>query len=130
MGVNQGDIRYTEDHDWLRLEADGVVTVGITDYAQQQLGDVVFVQLPDVGAVLAAGQEAAVIESVKAASELKTPLAGAVIEINQPLAETPGIVNEDPLGSGWFMKLKLDNPEEFAALMDEAAYTKHVESHP
>ena len=129
MGVKQGEIRYTEDHDWLRLESDGVVVVGITDYAQQQLGDLVFVQLPDVGAKLAANEEAAVVESVKAASDVKAPLAGAVVAVNSEIVEQPGTVNMDPLGAGWFMKMRLDHPEDLVNLMDEAAYIKHLESH-
>jgi glycine cleavage system H protein len=128
MGTGRNDIRYTQDHEWLRLEADGSVVVGITDHAQQQLGDLVFVQLPDVGKQFAAGDEAAVIESVKAASEIKAPLAGTVIEVNTALVGEPSTVNQDPMGAGWFIKFKLDNPAEFAALMDEAAYAKFVES--
>jgi glycine cleavage system H protein len=128
MTTNRQGIRYTEDHEWLRPEADGSVVVGITDHAQQQLGDMVFVQLPEVGKAFAAGEEAAVIESVKAAGEIKAPLAGTVIEVNSALADTPNAVNEDPMGAGWFMKFKLDNPAELAGLMDEAAYAKFVES--
>jgi len=129
MGVKPGEIRYTEDHDWLRLEADGVVVVGITDFAQQQLGDLVFVQLPEVGAKFAAHEEAAVVESVKAASDVKAPLAGTVVAVNSEIVDQPGTVNLDPLGAGWFMKLRLDQPGDLVNLMDEAAYLKHVESH-
>jgi glycine cleavage system H protein len=128
MTANRQDIRYTEDHEWLRPEADGSVVVGITDHAQQQLGDMVFVQLPEVGKHFAAGEEAAVIESVKAAGEIKAPLAGTVTEVNSALVDTPNAVNEDPMGAGWFIKFKLDNPDELAGLMDEAAYAKFVES--
>lgn len=129
MGGKQGEIRYTEDHDWLRLEADGIVVVGITDHAQQQLGDLVFVQLPDLGARLAAHDDAAVVESVKAASDVKAPLAGTVVAVNSDLVESPGTVNLDPLGAGWLMKLKLDQPADFATLLDETAYLKLVETH-
>ena len=128
MSADRNDIRYTEDHEWLRPEGDGSVVVGIPDQAQQQLGDLVFVQLPKPGATFAAGAEAAVIESVKAAGEIKAPLAGTVVEVNEALVDAPGKVNEDPMGAGWFMKLKLDNPADLGTLMDEAAYGKFVES--
>jgi glycine cleavage system H protein len=128
MTADRKDIRYTEDHEWLRPEADGSVVIGITDHAQKLLGDLVFVQLPEVGKQFAAGDEAAVIESVKAASEIKVPLAGTVIEVNAALVDEPSTVNEDPMGAGWFMKLAPDKPAGLAALMDEAAYAKFVES--
>ena len=117
-------LKYTEDHEWLRLDGDDVVTAGITEYAQNALGDIVFVQLPEIGATFAAGDEAAVIESVKAAGELKMPLAGAIVEVNPLLADAPATVNEDPLGEGWFIRIRLDNPAEFSGLLDEAAYEK------
>lgn len=116
-------IKFTEDHEWLRVEGD-VATVGITDYAQNALGDIVFVQLPDVGASFAAGDEAAVIESVKAAGELKMPLGGTVLEVNEALADAPATVNEDPLGAGWFIRIRLDDPSALAGLLDQAAYDK------
>lgn len=116
-------IKYTEDHEWLRVE-DGVATVGITDYAQNALGDIVFVQLPDVGAHFARGDEAAVIESVKAAGELKMPLAGTVLEVNAALVDAPATVNEDPLGAGWFIRVRLDDPSAADGLLDLAAYEK------
>lgn len=114
--------RFTADHEWLRPEHDGTVTVGITDYAQNQLGDVVFVQLPEPGQHLHAGEEAAVIESVKAAGGISLPLAGTVIETNSALSDLPGLVNSAPQDEGWFFRLRLDTPEELASLMDEAAY--------
>ncbi len=117
-------LKYTEDHEWLRLDGDDVVTVGITDYAQNALGDIVFVQLPEMGATFAAGDEAAVIESVKAAGELKMPLSGTIVEVNSALAEAPATVNEDPLGEGWFIRIRLDNPAELSGLLDQAAYEK------
>lgn len=116
-------MKFTEDHEWLRVEGD-VATVGITDYAQNALGDIVFVQLPDVGASFGAGDEAAVIESVKAAGELKMPLAGTVLEVNGKLAEAPATVNEDPLGEGWFIRIRLDDTSALDGLLDQAAYDK------
>lgn len=116
-------MKFTEDHEWLRVEGD-VATVGITDYAQNALGDIVFVQLPDIGASFGAGDEAAVIESVKAAGELKMPLAGTVLEVNGKLAEAPATVNEDPLGEGWFIRIRLDDTSALDGLLDQAAYDK------
>lgn len=121
------DLKYSEDHEWIRLEGDSGV-VGITDYAQEQLGDIVFVELPEVGRQLAKGDEAAVIESVKAASELYALVGGEVTEINEGLGDDPAKVNSDPLGGGWFFKLKLSDPGELDALMDEAAYKDFIES--
>ena len=112
----------TEDHEWIRLESDGTATVGITQYAQQQLGDIVYVELPAVGRKLARGEEAAVIESVKAATECDAPVSGTVLEVNAALADEPGKVNHEPTGSGWFFKLKPDDPKEIESLMDEATY--------
>ena len=116
-------LKFTEDHEWLRVDGD-VATVGITDYAQNALGDIVFVQLPDVGASFGAGDEAAVIESVKAAGELKMPLAGTILEVNGKLAEAPATVNEDPLGEGWFIRVRLDDVAALDGLLDQAAYDK------
>ncbi|KAI5914079.1 glycine cleavage system protein GcvH [Thauera sp. 2A1] len=116
-------LKFTEDHEWLRVEG-GVATVGITDYAQNALGDIVFVQLPEVDAHFAAGDEAAVIESVKAAGELKMPLAGTVVEVNTALADAPATVNEDPLGAGWFIRIRLDDPAAVSGLLEQAAYDK------
>ncbi len=116
-------MKFTEDHEWLRVDGD-VATVGITDYAQNALGDIVFVQLPDVGASFGAGDEAAVIESVKAAGELKMPLAGTILEVNGKLAEAPATVNEDPLGEGWFIRIRLDDVSALDGLLDQAAYDK------
>ena len=121
------ETRYTEDHEWARKEG-GVITVGITDYAQEQLGEVVYVELPEVGAEIAKGAEAAVVESVKAASEVKSPVSGTVVEVNEALPDAPETVNEDPAGDGWFYKIEAGNAEEFAALMDDGAYQKLVAS--
>jgi glycine cleavage system H protein len=123
-----GNMRFTEEHDWLRMDADGTATVGITDYAQKQLGDLVFVGLPEVGTAFDQGADAAVIESVKAASDLKMPVAGTVIEVNETLADDPGQVNSDPLGAGWFVKIKMADAAAGANLLDEAAYAKYVAS--
>ncbi len=120
------EMRYTKDHEWLRIEGD-VATVGVTDYAQEQLGDVVYVELPDVGKTFKKGDEAAVVESVKAASEVYAPVSGEIVEANEALADTPETVNADPMGEGWFFKLKLADRSELDDLMDEAAYKAHVE---
>ena len=120
------EIKFSEDHEWIVIE-DGIGTVGITDYAQEQLGDVVFVELPEAGKTLAKGDEAAVVESVKAASELYAPVSGEVTEANDALAEDPAQVNSDPLGGGWFFKIKIAEPSELNGLMDEAAYKAYVE---
>jgi glycine cleavage system H protein len=119
------DIRYTKDHEYVRLDGD-VATVGITDHAQSQLGDIVFVDLPQVGKSVEQGGEAAVVESVKAASEVYAPLAGEIIEVNGALEDEPAKVNADPLGDGWFLKLKVKDKSQFDALMDEAAYKAFV----
>ncbi|SDX27817.1 glycine cleavage system H protein [Collimonas sp. OK242] len=121
-----GQVKYTVEHEWLRVEDDGLVTVGITDFAQGHLGDLVFVQLPEVDSEMAQGDEAAVIESVKAASEIMMPVAGKVVEINTTLADEPGKVNEDPLGAGWFFKMKVNDIAELNSLMDEAAYAAMI----
>ncbi|MGH6959958.1 MAG: glycine cleavage system protein GcvH [Dongiaceae bacterium] len=118
-------IRFTEEHEWVRVEGD-VGTVGISTYAQEQLGDVVYVELPSAGKTVEKGKEMAVVESVKAASEVYAPVSGTVVEANEKLTVEPGTVNADPLGAGWFVKLKLANPAELDKLMDEAAYTKFV----
>ena len=114
-------LSYTEDHEWITVEGD-VAVVGITDHAQEQLGDVVFVELPVVGKVLTQGEEAAVIESVKAAAEVYAPIDGEVVEINEALDANPGLINSEPTGEGWFMKLVVGDPSSLDALMDEAAY--------
>jgi glycine cleavage system H protein len=117
--------KYTKDHEYVSVEGD-IATIGITDYAQSQLGDVVFVELPASGKTLKQGDEAAVVESVKAASEVYAPVSGTVIEINAGLPDSPSDVNEDPLGRGWFVKIRLSDPAELEGLMDEAAYQAHI----
>ncbi|QQP88889.1 glycine cleavage system protein GcvH [Skermanella sp. TT6] len=119
-------IKFTKDHEWIRVEGD-VATVGISDYAQKQLGDVVFVELPEIGRNVVAGKEAAVVESVKAASEVYAPVAGDVVEVNEALADDPSLVNRDPMGEGWFVKLRLENQSDLDDLMDEAAYQEYCE---
>ena len=121
------DCRYGKTDEWVR-EEDGRVRLGVTDYAQCQLGDVVFVELPDVGKVLDQRDEAAVIESVKAAAEVYTPVSGELIEVNEELNNDPSLVNSDAHGEGWFAKLQLTDPTELDALMDEATYKTFVES--
>ena len=120
------EIRYSQDHEWVKLDGD-TVTIGITHYAQEQLGDVVFVELPEVGKKVEKGKELAVVESVKAASEVYAPMSGEVVEVNSVLTDAPATVNEDSVGKGWFAKLKIADKSQFAALMDEAAYNKFVE---
>ena len=119
--------RYTRDHEYVRVEGDSAV-VGISDYAQEQLGDVVYVELPAVGKTLDKGAEAAVVESVKAASEVYAPVSGEVVEVNGELEGAPGAINEDPAGKGWFLKLKLKNPSELEELMTEEQYREYVAS--
>lgn len=118
-------MKYTDEHEWLRTEGDHVV-VGITAYATEQLGDIVFVELPDTGNDVSKGDEVVVIESVKAASDILAPLDGTVVEVNPALSEDPTLVNSDPLGAGWFFKMKLSNPSELDGLMDETAYNEMI----
>ena len=119
------EVRYTKDHEWVRIEG-ATAVVGITDFAQGQLGDIVFVEVPAAGKELKAGGEAAVVESVKAASEVYAPLSGKVVEGNTALPDAPETVNQDPQGKGWFFKMTLSNPGEVTNLMDQAAYDKYV----
>jgi len=119
-------MRYTKEHEWVRLEG-RTATVGISNYAQEQLGDVVFVELPDIGKTLAKGDEAAVVESVKAASEIYSPMSGEVIEVNEALDGDPGKVNSDAEGEAWFLKLKVVDDSEFDDLMDEIEYKEFLE---
>jgi glycine cleavage system H protein len=112
---------FTKEHEWIRVEGD-TATIGISNHAQEALGDIVFAEVPDAGRRVTKGQEAAVVESVKAASDVYAPVSGEVIEGNQAVADDPALINSDPEGQGWFFKLKLDNPGELEGLMDEAAY--------
>jgi len=119
--------RYTEAHEWVSIDGDSGA-IGISDYAQEQLGDVVYVELPEAGAVFAEGAEIATVESVKAASEIYAPLACEVVEANAALSDTPELVNSDPYGDGWFLKIKVTDAAAVAKLMDENAYKEYVES--
>ncbi len=119
-------IAFTKDHEWISVEGD-VGTIGITDYAQSQLGDIVFVDLPETGKTVAAGDEAAVVESVKAASEIYAPVSGEIVAVNDAVSANPVLVNEQPEGDGWFVRIKLSNPAELDGLMDAAAYKAFVE---
>lgn len=121
------DIKYTEEHEWVRLDGDEAV-IGITAHAQDQLGDIVFVELPDVGKQVKKGDEAAVVESVKAAAEVYAPLDGEIVAVNQGLADQPALANTDPEGEGWFMRLRLSDPGSVAGLMDAAAYGAFCEA--
>ncbi|MGF6228248.1 glycine cleavage system H protein [Inquilinus ginsengisoli] len=118
-------LRFTQDHEWIRAEG-GTATIGITDFAQKQLGDVVFVELPEVGRTLAAGDSFGTVESVKAASEVFAPVAGEVAEVNEALTSDPELVNQDPTGEGWFIKLKLADAGAVEGLMDQAAYDAFI----
>jgi glycine cleavage system H protein len=120
--------RYTREHEWISLERGGVAAIGITNYAQDQLGDVVFVELPAVGKKLAKGDEAAVVESVKAASEVYAPVAGEVVAVNDAIGGDPGVVNRSPEADGWFVKLKVANPADIDQLMDQSAYDAFVKT--
>jgi glycine cleavage system H protein len=119
------NLKFSKDHEWLRVEGDSA-TIGISDYAQEQLGDVVYVELPEIGQKFSAGAQAAVVESVKAASEIYAPVGGEVTEVNNALDDDPALVNSDAIGQGWFFKLKLDNAAELEALMDESSYQEFI----
>ncbi|MGA2719984.1 MAG: glycine cleavage system protein GcvH [Candidatus Acidiferrales bacterium] len=119
------DYRYTKDHEWIKVEGP-VGTIGITDYAQSELGDVVFAELPKLGVTMKAGESFGTIESVKAVSEIFTPVSGEITEINSKLVDTPEIINKDPHGSAWLVKIRLSDPKEVSALMDAAAYETYI----
>jgi glycine cleavage system H protein len=121
------DIRYTRDHEYIRVDG-GVGTIGISEYAQDKLGDIVFVELPAIGKVLSKGQEAAVVESVKAASEVYAPVTGEVVEVNEAIVTTPELVNKDPEGDAWFIKIRVGNLRELDGLMSPQAYRDYLET--
>ncbi|MGB0087089.1 MAG: glycine cleavage system protein GcvH [Rhodomicrobiaceae bacterium] len=121
------DPKYTSDHEYIRVDA-GIGTVGISEYAQDKLGDIVFVELPEVGKVLSKGQEAAVVESVKAASEVYAPVSGEIVEVNEAIVADPALVNQDPEGEAWFLKIRLSNPRELDMLMSTEAYKDYLET--
>ena len=118
-------VRFTEDHEWVRVEGN-VGTVGITTYAQGELGDIVYIELPEIGNEVEKGAEVAVVESVKAASEVYAPVSGEVVKVNEAIVSKPALVNEDAMGEGWFLVIRLADPEETESLMDETAYHDHV----
>jgi len=120
-------VKYTEEHEWISVDGD-LATIGITDYAQQQLGDVVFVEVPQVGRKVDKGEAVAVVESVKAASDIFAPVSGEVVEANPALADSPGDVNAEPMGKGWFFKLRIADKAQLDGLMDEAAYDIFVKN--
>ncbi len=120
------DVRYTAEHEWARLEKD-IVTIGVTSYATEQLGDVVFVEMPQLGAKLEAMKAFGVIEAVKTVSDLFAPVSGEVIERNEALGDNPALVNQEPFGAGWIVRVRVANPAEYERLMSSAAYEKHVE---
>ena len=122
------DLKYTESHEWVRVEADGTLTIGITEFAQDALGDIVFVELPQVGKTFTAGDDAAVVESVKAASDIYAPVSGTVTEVNQAVADAPDSINSDAYGA-WMFKIKPADPSAVDGLLDAAAYGKATESH-
>lgn len=122
------ELKYAATHEWVRVEGDGIVSVGITDHAQEALGDVVFVELPEMGLTLSAGDEAGVVESVKAASDIYAPVSGEVIEVNTMLEDEPEAVNNSPYGDGWFYKLRISDPAELEELLDADGYQESVDN--
>jgi glycine cleavage system H protein len=127
MAKAPADIRFTKEHEWVRLDGD-IATIGITDHAQEQLGDVVFVELPEAGRDVATDEACAVVESVKAASDVYAPLAGKIVEANQGIIDDPSLVNSDAEGEGWFFRLEINDAGAFEALMDQAAYDEYLET--
>jgi glycine cleavage system H protein len=123
--VNPEDLHYTQSHEWVRIDGD-VGTIGITDYAQKELGEIVYLELPEVGHVFNAGEEFGTVESVKAVSELFTPVSGEIVQINKGAVAEPGIVNDDPFGDGWMIKLKLSTDEEVQKLLSAEQYEEYV----
>jgi len=120
------ELRYTKSHEWVRREDDGTVTIGITEHAQELLGDLVFVEAPEAGSTYAVGDDCAVVESVKAASDVYSPLTGDIIEANEALADTPEVINTDPYGEGWIFKMKLADEGELDSLLDATAYAEQI----
>lgn len=121
-------LHYTEDHEWIRVEADGTATIGITDHAQDALGDIVFIELPEVDRHFAKGDPACVVESVKAAADVKMPMGGTVVAVNDALPDDPAKVNTDPMNDGWFLRIRPDDPSQIDALMDDATYAALIKS--
>lgn len=127
MSEIPSDLRFAESHEWVSQEEEGVVRIGISDHAQEQLGDLVFVELPEEGATFAQGDACAVVESVKAASDIYCPVSGEIVAINDMLTDSPETVNTDPYGDGWLFSVRLDDPEELESLMDAEAYKDHTD---
>lgn len=127
MSQSPAELRYVSSHEWIRVEDDGTATIGITNHAQEALGDVVFVELPEVGAQLGAGDEAGVVESVKAASDIYAPIGGEIIAVNDNLEDNPEVINEDPYGDGWFFKIRLDDPSSIDELLTAEQYDASCE---
>lgn len=127
MSEIRNELKYVASHEWIRDEGDGTVTIGITDHAQDLLGDVVFVELPEVGAEVSAGDDTGVVESVKAASDVYAPVSGEVVEVNAQLEDSPELVNSDPYGDGWFFRVKLSDPSELNDMLDADAYNELCE---
>ena len=121
------ELRYASTHEWVRPEGDGTFTIGISEHAQELLGDMVFIELPDLGAEVSAGDDVAVAESVKAASDVYAPISGEVVAINEDLEDTPELVNSDPYGDGWLFRIKAEDPEEFEALLDAEGYENSID---
>lgn len=128
MSEVRSELKYLSSHEWARIEEDGTVTVGISDYAQDSLGDVVYVECPDVGTTIVAGEQVAVVESVKAASDIYSPISGEVIEVNAVLEDTPEIVNESSYDDGWFFKVRPDNLDDLSGALDGQAYEEQLDA--
>lgn len=128
MSEIPNDLKYTREHEWVRVDDDATVTVGITDHAQAQLGDLVFVEVPEVGTSFGAGDAAAVVESVKAASDVYAPVAGEVVEANEALSDNPELINNDPFGEGWIFQLKIENPDALEELLTPDDYEDYAEA--
>lgn len=127
MSTIPADLKYVSSHEWLRLEADGTITVGITEHAQELLGDIVYVELPDIGATLAAEEQAGVVESVKAASDVYAPIAGEILAVNEVLTQNPEVINRDPYSAGWFFKIKPSNPDDWNGLLTAEQYAAEIQ---
>lgn len=127
MSTIPADLKYVSSHEWLRLEADGTITVGITEHAQELLGDIVYVELPDIGATLAAEEQAGVVESVKAASDVYAPIAGEILAVNEVLTQNPEVINRDPYSAGWFFKIKPSNPDDWNNLLTAEQYASEIQ---
>jgi len=121
------ELRYTNTHEWVRAEGDGIFTIGITEHAQELLGDMVFIEVPEVGTGVATGDECAVVESVKSASDVYTPIAGEIVEVNEDLEDSPELVNSDAFGEGWLFKVKAEDPSEVDGLLDAEGYANSIE---